>query len=232
MANRRMFARTVTNSGRFLRLSGQSRLLYYDLGMEADDDGFVEAYVRLAVTGSGEENLAELEKAGFIRICDRENLVVYILDWQKNNLIRADRYNPSIYKDMYLPEAQQKPEAAAQVREEQKSEPIDPSVESEPEETVNQVETICHPDGCFLGDTRLTQIRLGKIRLDQFRLAQDRLATGEPRARDGWDEKSASPKIEEAEISFEIIRRNSFLKLLNSEYFKKERASPGNPIPV
>ena len=101
-----------------------------------------------------------------------------------------------------------------------------------PEEAVHQEETICQPDGCFLGDSRLTQVRLGKIKLDQFRLAQDRIGTGEPRARDGRDEKSASPKTEEADISFEIIRRNSLLKLLNSEYFRKERASPLNHIPV
>ena len=47
MANRRMFARSVTSSGRFLRMSAQARLLYYDLGMEADDDGFAEGFGRL-----------------------------------------------------------------------------------------------------------------------------------------------------------------------------------------
>ena len=140
MANRRMFARTVTNSGRFLRLSGQSRLLYYDLGMEADDDGFVEAYVRLAITGSREENLAELEKAGFIRICDRENLVVYILDWQKNNLIRADRYTPSIYKELYLPETQKKPEATIPVLNEETQQKPEASIQVLNEETQQKPE--------------------------------------------------------------------------------------------
>ena len=52
MANRRMFSRSITGSGRFLRLSAQARALYYDLGMEADDDGFAEAYVRMLATGS------------------------------------------------------------------------------------------------------------------------------------------------------------------------------------
>ena len=44
MANRRMFSRSITGSGRFLRLSPQARALYYDLGMEADDDGFADGF--------------------------------------------------------------------------------------------------------------------------------------------------------------------------------------------
>ena len=65
MANRRMFSRTVTGSGRFLRLGAQTRALYFDLGMEADDDGFVEAYARMLSTGSKTRNLKELLEAGF-----------------------------------------------------------------------------------------------------------------------------------------------------------------------
>ena len=96
MANRRMFARSVTSSGRFLRMSPQARLLYYDLGMEADDDGFAEGFARLAATRAEEEHLFELEQRGFITIPDRENLVVHITDWEVNNQIRKDRYTPSV----------------------------------------------------------------------------------------------------------------------------------------
>ena len=73
MANRRMFSRAVTGSGRFLRLSPTARALYYDLGMEADDDGFVEAFVRLRATGAEEVHLGELERAGLIAVVDPEN---------------------------------------------------------------------------------------------------------------------------------------------------------------
>lgn len=44
MAERRMFAKSVINSARFLTMPPSSRLLYYDLGMAADDDGVVEAF--------------------------------------------------------------------------------------------------------------------------------------------------------------------------------------------
>ena len=43
MAERRMFAKAVINSARFLRMPATARLLYYDLGMAADDDGVVES---------------------------------------------------------------------------------------------------------------------------------------------------------------------------------------------
>ena len=39
MAERRMFSKSVIGSARFLRMPASSRLLYYDLGMQADDDG-------------------------------------------------------------------------------------------------------------------------------------------------------------------------------------------------
>ena len=257
MANRRMFSRAVTGSGRFLRLSAQCRALYYDLGMEADDDGFVEGFTRLAITGSSEETLTQLARAGFIQICDPENLVVYILDWHKNNLIRQDRYTPSIYKELYLPETQEKPVQETQEKpeqqtqekpvQEQEPDPIPQEEPSETEEMVHQEETICHPDGCFLGDTRLTQVRLGKdsigkgrleqgsseqLRKEKINLDQNRIGAGAARESDFDAEKSAPPQNEEAEIDFEEKRRNYMKNLLDSEYFKCIRAPSGNALTV
>ena len=254
MANRRMFSRAVTGSGRFLRLSAQCRALYYDLGMEADDDGFVEGFTRLAITGSSEEDLYALERAGFIRICDPENLVVYILDWHKNNLIRQDRYTSSIYKELYLQEkpeqeTQEKPEVKTQVKPEEKQE-LEPIPQENPSEAVEmayQEETIGHPDGCFLGDTRLTQVRLGKdsigkgrleqgsseqLRKEKINSDQNRIGAGAARESDFDAEKSAPPRNEEAEINFEEKRRNYIKKLLDSEYFKCIRAPSGNALTV
>ena len=50
MAERRMFAKSVIGSGRFLQMPPTSRLLYYDLGMAADDDGIVEAFTVIRTT--------------------------------------------------------------------------------------------------------------------------------------------------------------------------------------
>ena len=43
MAERRMFAKTIIDSDAFLDMPVTARLLYYDLAMRADDDGFVNS---------------------------------------------------------------------------------------------------------------------------------------------------------------------------------------------
>ena len=99
MAVRRMFAKTITSSARFLRLSAAARLLYYDLGMQADDDGIVEAFTVIRTTGATEDDLRELEGRGLIRVLN-EDLVSYITDWEQNNQIRKDRYTQSVYRHL------------------------------------------------------------------------------------------------------------------------------------
>ena len=99
MAERRMFARSIIGGARFLRMPATSRLLYYDLGMAADDDGIVEAFTVMRMTGATEDDLRVLISKGFVRILN-EDLVSVILDWKINNYIKNDRYHPSIYADL------------------------------------------------------------------------------------------------------------------------------------
>lgn len=94
-----MFAKTVIGSARFLRMPATSRLLYYDLGMEADDDGCVEAFTVMRKTGANEDDLRVLASKGFVKVLN-DDLVSYILDWKKNNSIRPDRYRPGVYKNL------------------------------------------------------------------------------------------------------------------------------------
>ena len=91
MAERRMFAKAIIGSARFLRMPATSRLLYYDLGMDADDDGCVEAFSVMRKTGANDDDLRVLVSKGFVRILN-EDLVSHILDWKVNNQIRKDRY--------------------------------------------------------------------------------------------------------------------------------------------
>lgn len=99
MAERRMFAKTIVGSGKFLRMPVTARLLYYDLGMEADDDGVVEAFRVMRTTGATEDDLKILCARGFVRVLNDE-LVTLINDWKANNTIKNDRYHPSIYADL------------------------------------------------------------------------------------------------------------------------------------
>ena len=96
MANRRMFSKDVITQARFLKLPVSCRLLWYDLGMHADDDGFVESWSVMRQDGTSEADLQVLIAKGFVKLVN-EDLVAYITDWNRNNFIRRDRYTPSEY---------------------------------------------------------------------------------------------------------------------------------------
>ncbi len=101
MAERRMFAKSVVSSARFLRMPATSRLLYYDLGMAADDDGIVEAFTVMRTTGATEDDLRVLVSKEFVTVLN-DDFVAYITDWSTNNQIRKDRYHPSIYAELMV----------------------------------------------------------------------------------------------------------------------------------
>lgn len=101
MADKRMFSKSVIGAGRFLKMPQSSRLLYYDLGMYADDDGVVEAFTVMRQTGANEDDLRVLASKGYVRILNEE-LVTYILDWKTNNTIKSDRYHPSVYANLLV----------------------------------------------------------------------------------------------------------------------------------
>lgn len=113
MANRRMFSKTIIDSGRFLRMPPTSRLLYYDLGMAADDDGIVEAFSVLRATGATEDDLRVLSARKFVTVLN-DDLVSYINDWHENNYIRPDRYTPTVHAELLVKVADSMPEIVAE----------------------------------------------------------------------------------------------------------------------
>ena len=99
MAEKRMFAKTIIDSDAFLDMSMGARLLYYDLSMRADDDGFINAPKKvMRITGSSQEDLQELIDNKFIILFEEKGIVV-IKHWYINNYIRKDMYKETNYKD-------------------------------------------------------------------------------------------------------------------------------------
>lgn len=97
MANRRMFARTVTESDSFLDLSKDAQLLWFHLGLIADDDGFLNGTRRvMKLCGISESALSGLVNAGFLLEFDTG--VFLIRDWLINNQLRGDRYHETTFK--------------------------------------------------------------------------------------------------------------------------------------
>lgn len=98
MAERRMFAKTIIDSDAFLDMPITARLLYYDLGMRADDDGFVNSPKKIMrMIGASQDDLNILVVKKFIIPFD--NGVVVIKHWRIHNYIRKDTYNETKYKE-------------------------------------------------------------------------------------------------------------------------------------
>lgn len=98
MAERRMFAKTIIDSDAFIDMPVTARLLYYDLAMRADDDGFVNSPKKIMrMIGASQDDLSILILRKFIIPFDSG--VVVIKHWRIHNYIQKDRYHPSKYED-------------------------------------------------------------------------------------------------------------------------------------
>ena len=98
MAERRMFAKTIIDSDAFIDMPVTARLLYYDLSMRADDDGFVNSPKKIMrMIGASQDDLAILITKKFL--IPFESGVVVIKHWKIHNYLRNDRYKPTTYQD-------------------------------------------------------------------------------------------------------------------------------------
>ncbi len=162
MAQRRMFSLKIINSARFLKMPSSSQLLYFHLGLNADDDGVVEGYNVMRMIGCSDDDLKILSAKGFIVVLN-EDLVSFVTDWKEHNLIRSDRKVDSIYKNLLLqivsdvnllesrPRADLKPKIMENLND--NGQPVD-----------TQLTTI--------GTHRLGKVRLGKVRLGEDSIDQ------------------------------------------------------------
>ena len=91
MASKRMFALDVIDTDRFCEMPVSARLLYYELGMRGDDEGFVQNPKRIMLTtGTTVDDLKVLAAKGYVILFDSGVLV--ITHWQQNNTLKNDRF--------------------------------------------------------------------------------------------------------------------------------------------
>lgn len=155
MAIRRMFSKAIIESARFLKMPSTSRLLYYDLCMRADDDGVVEAFTVIRLSGATEDDLKILITKGYVKILDPEDLIAFITDWKQHNKIRKDRKIDSIYKDLLVSVVPDYEILESKNTKKIIGQPND-----------NQMTTKCQPmDG--IGEDRLGQDRIVKDKIGQ-----------------------------------------------------------------
>lgn len=96
MAEKRMFAKHITESDDFLNMSKDAQCLYYHLCMYADDDGFINN-IKSIIRGvdSDIKYLEELKQNKYIH--EFNSGIILIIHWKAHNYIQKDRYKPTIH---------------------------------------------------------------------------------------------------------------------------------------
>ncbi len=102
MANRRMFSLEVCDTDRFMEMPLSTQGLYLQLGLRADDDGFISSPKRIvAMAGGSNDDLKLLITKGYL--IPFESGIIVITDWNINNWIRPDRkHNTRFEKEKAL----------------------------------------------------------------------------------------------------------------------------------
>jgi len=145
MAERRMFAKSIIDSDGFLELSAPAQLLYFHLGMRADDEGFInKPRSILRMVGGTDAELRELLEKQYLIGFDSG--VVVIRHWRVHNYIRPERRKETIYVDEKETLFLEKGGAY----------------------------TVCPSNGSQVTDSCQTQDRIGKDRVGKDRIDQDR----------------------------------------------------------
>ena len=98
MAEKRMFAKSVTECDKFYELPLSSQALYMHLSMNADDDGMLGSVKMIQrMTGANDNDLDLLVMRGYLIRFDSG--VYAITHWNVNNTLKKDRYKESVYKN-------------------------------------------------------------------------------------------------------------------------------------
>lgn len=96
MAERRMFAKKITESDAFLDMPSSTQMLYFHLSMNADDDGFVNNPKKIQrMCGASDDDFKLLVAKSFVILF--ESGVIVIKHWKMHNYIQSDRYKPTDY---------------------------------------------------------------------------------------------------------------------------------------
>lgn len=148
MATRRMISKEIVMTDDFLELPPTSKVLYFFLNLEADDDGFVgNPKTIMRLTGTTKEDMKLLIDNDYIILF--ETGVIVITDWTEHNSIRKDRKKDT----RFIKEKQQL--TLDEAGKYQRLSIVQPND--------NQETTKKPPDGCISKD-RLGEDRLGKGR--------------------------------------------------------------------
>ena len=96
MATKRMFDKAIIDMDKFMDMPLSAKALYFLLGMEADDEGFVSYKKVMRIHGGNDDDLRILIAKKLIIHFDSG--VVVVTDWNKNNWLDTRRIKPTEYQ--------------------------------------------------------------------------------------------------------------------------------------
>lgn len=97
MSQKRMFDRSIIETDNFLNISMSAKALYFLLGMEADDEGFVSPNRILRLYGGEMGDIKNLVDTGLV--IPFKSGVLVITDWNQNNYLDKNRIKQTQYQD-------------------------------------------------------------------------------------------------------------------------------------
>lgn len=95
MARKRMFDNDLINQDNFYDLPMEAKALYFLLGMEADDEGFINPKKVLRLHGGTEDSIKILVLKKYL--IPFKSGVVVITDWNRNNYLDKNKVKETIY---------------------------------------------------------------------------------------------------------------------------------------
>lgn len=107
MANRRCFSKDIVASDEFIDMPLSSQALYFQLGMQADDRGYINNAKSITMLiGATNNDLRTLIRKKFV--LQRKNGLILIKGWRINNTIQPSRIVETNYtedlKELYFDE--------------------------------------------------------------------------------------------------------------------------------
>jgi len=99
MASKRMFDKAIIDTDNFCEMMSSAKALYFLLGMEADDRGFVSPKRVMRMHNHPEDDLKVLKAKKFV--IGFESGVIVITDWLVNNYLDNRRIKETIYLEEF-----------------------------------------------------------------------------------------------------------------------------------
>lgn len=204
MAQRRMFSPEIVGSEEFKTMPMSSQALYFHLGMDADDDGFIQPKLLMRAIGFTDDDLKVLLAKRFL--LEFGNGVVVIKHWLIHNMIRSDRYKPTRYLEeknsLFIKE--------------------------------NKAYTDKKPLGLHSGNQMAPQVRLGKDRLEitadaDFFIVREDAEEGERKPRK--TDKAANAEYEDGLQWAEERSNRKFINRVKQYAALKKAKQAGISVP-